>query len=729
MSAPIAPVLLRRLAAVLVAALIVGLGLVVAPLGAADADTVVVQPGDLVVNGGAEQPVTVGWTGSLGRATHGSGGYPASIIVNSSGATGATYPGGNALFTGVGAASVASQTIDLSPSAAAIDNGNVDALLSAYVGGYTTQQDNARVSYVFRDAGAATLATVTFGPVMNADRGMVAGFVPFTATQPLPAGTRDVVITITTQRFVAPANDGYVDNVSLILDAPSPVASPDATTTDQGVAVTLTPYSNDAPGAGAAIIEQSVRLLDGGTPVTSLTTAQGIYVVDPLTGDVEFTPAAAFFGTTTPVPYRITDSSGQIDDSTLTIDVTFVATPGLSIVKSASPSEPSDFTLGTVVTYSFVVTNTGNVDIDDLEIAEDAFTGSGTLPVAVCPVTSLAPDAQTTCTTTYTITADDVAAGGVSNTASASGVPDGFGTRFDSGTSTFDIPVAPAPDIALTKSAVIGASDRAGDPLTYGFRVTNTGNVAVSGVTITETAFTGTGGAPTATCPAGPLEPGGFVDCTATYALTQADVDAGSVDNTATASADPASGGSVTSPSSSATVTIARAPAFTFVKSVDRASVTAVGELLTYTFRIVNTGNVTLTDPVIVEDSFSGAGALSTVTCAATTVIPNGTLDCEATYTTVAADLDEATLANGAQAEIDSPTGAVLVSPVSSVSIPISPPATGPGGPPTAPGLADSGVDPRAPTLFGGALFALGLTLAALGAIVVRRRARRHDLG
>ena len=286
------------------------------------ADPVALQPGELVVNGDAEQPATVGWLGALSRATHGVGGYPAAVIVDNTGLTGETFAGGAGMFFGSGAVSTATQTIDLSASAAAIDNGEVDALLSAYIGGYSTQADNAQVSYAFRDAQSVTLSTVTFGPVLVGDRAGASGFVPFRTTERLAVGTREVVVSMRMVRSIAPANDGYVDNVSLVLDAPSPAATPDTAETKQHVAVTVGPSTNDTPGTGATIVAESVRFFEDDIATTALTTSEGAYEVDVATGAVTFEPAATFLGTTTPVKYRVSDSSGQRAVSTITIEVT-----------------------------------------------------------------------------------------------------------------------------------------------------------------------------------------------------------------------------------------------------------------------------------------------------------------------------------------------------------------------------------------------------------------------
>ncbi len=50
--------------------------------------------------------------------------------------------------------------------------------------------------------------------------------------------------------------------------------------------------------------------------------------------------------------------------------------------------------------------------------------------------------------------------------------------------------------------------------------MTNTGTVSVAGVTITETAFSGSGPIPAATCPEESVLPGAELECTATYDIT-----------------------------------------------------------------------------------------------------------------------------------------------------------------------------------------------------------------
>ena len=99
--------------------------------------------------------------------------------------------------------------------------------------------------------------------------------------------------------------------------------------------------------------------------------------------------------------------------------LTIPAGPALTVVKSVAPASAG--TAGEVVTYSFVVTNTGNTNLTAVSVTDTAFSGTGTPPVISCPVSTLAPGATTTCTATYTVTQADVNAGTVTNTATASG--------------------------------------------------------------------------------------------------------------------------------------------------------------------------------------------------------------------------------------------------------------------------------------------------------------------
>ncbi len=93
--------------------------------------------------------------------------------------------------------------------------------------------------------------------------------------------------------------------------------------------------------------------------------------------------------------------------------VTAVQSPALTIVKSASPTTYS--TVGTLISYSYLVTNSGNITLSGPFTVNDNKTTNES-----CPVTpNLAPGASITCTSSYTITQADLDAGSVTNIASA----------------------------------------------------------------------------------------------------------------------------------------------------------------------------------------------------------------------------------------------------------------------------------------------------------------------
>ena len=288
-------------------------------------------------------------------------------------------------------------------------------------------------------------------------------------------------------------------------------------------------------------------------------------------------------------------------------------TSALTVLKSVNPTTVTG--VGDVVTYTFHVTNTGNVTVSAVAIDETAFSGTGAPPVASCPPGALAPGASVDCTATYTVTQADIDAGSITNTATATATPPAGVTPPVSPPSSATVDAPAAPSLTMVKSASPTAVSAVGDVVTYTFHVTNTGNVTVSAVAIDETAFSGTGTPPVASCPPGALAPGASVDCTATYTVTQADIDAGSITNTATGAATTPNNEPIDSPPSSTTVPVTQTPALTVVKSASPSTVDAVGDVVTYTFHVTNTGNVTLSAVAIDETAFSGAGTPPVATC------------------------------------------------------------------------------------------------------------------
>ncbi len=169
------------------------------------------------------------------------------------------------------------------------------------------------------------------------------------------------------------------------------------------------------------------------------------------------------------------------------------------------------------------------------------------------------------------------------------------------------------------------------------------------------------------------LAPGGVLECTATYQVTQADLDAGAVNNTATATGTPPTGPPLT-PTDTVTVPGTQTPDLTLVKVADKTSVSTVGETITYTFTATNTGNVTadrcdITDPLPDLSALSCESPVGTAVTTPVTLAPGGVLECTATYQVTQADLDAGAVNNTATATGTPPTGPPLT-PTDTVTVP-----------------------------------------------------------
>jgi len=100
----------------------------------------------------------------------------------------------------------------------AIEEGRVTATLSAYIGGWGTHADDLTVTAVFRDELLNDVAVFSIGPVSNADRDNDSRLLYRCATINVPTNAVTAEVVITARRIVGSYNDGYVDNISLVLE-------------------------------------------------------------------------------------------------------------------------------------------------------------------------------------------------------------------------------------------------------------------------------------------------------------------------------------------------------------------------------------------------------------------------------------------------------------------------------------------------------------------------------
>ncbi|RVI57052.1 DUF11 domain-containing protein, partial [Sinorhizobium meliloti] len=204
--------------------------------------------------------------------------------------------------------------------------------------------------------------------------------------------------------------------------------------------------------------------------------------------------------------------------------------------------------LGETISYAFVVENTGNVSMTGVTVDDPLLTNAG-ISVTPGPQT-LAPGGTATFTATYTPSQTDIDAGRVENTATGTGTPPS-GPPVESPPDTVIVPPEQTPALTIEKTGTLNDSDGDGllDPgetINFSFRVQNTGTLTMTGVTVNDPMLTNAGISVTP----GPqtLAPGGTATFTATYAPTQAEIDAGEVENTATATGTPPSGPPTESP-------------------------------------------------------------------------------------------------------------------------------------------------------------------------------------
>ena len=253
---------------------------------------------------------------------------------------------------------------------------------------------------------------------------------------------------------------------------------------------------------------------------------------------------------------------------------------------------------------------------------------------------------------TYTVSQSDIDAG---NKLSTSATADAAETGPVTG--TLDVPVTQDRKIEIEKTASSSTYDTLDQVITYTYKVKNTGNVTLSGQFKVSDDKIDSGTA--FDCGnTNALAPGASKTCTAGYTITQADLNAGSLTNTASAT-----NGTVTSPTGSVTLNADQTSAISIEKTASSSTYDAVDQVITYTYKVKNTGNVTLTGQFKVSDDKINSG--TAFDCGNTDALaPGASKTCTAGYTITQADLNAGSLTNTASATIGaltSPTGTVTL--------------------------------------------------------------------
>jgi hypothetical protein len=98
-----------------------------------------------------------------------------------------------------------------------IDNQTIWFNFSAWIGGYSGQNDNAQVSLTFIDQSNQKVGNLTtLGPVLDATRGSRTALLFRQANGFVPIGARSFIVIVTITRVYGASNDGDIDNIALL---------------------------------------------------------------------------------------------------------------------------------------------------------------------------------------------------------------------------------------------------------------------------------------------------------------------------------------------------------------------------------------------------------------------------------------------------------------------------------------------------------------------------------
>ncbi len=371
----------------------------------------------------------------------------------------------------------------------------------------------------------------------------------------------------------------------------------------------------------------------------------------------------------------VSDESDVLGNDPTVTDV--CQSPSIALIKRGTLNDENGngcTDVDETISYEFEVMNTGNVTLTAVDI-DDLLVNVVGGPIVLAPGQTDA----TTFTAVYSINQVDIDNGSFTNQATAMGTaPDGTVVEDDSDFDTFvdDNPTVTIlcqnASIALIKVGTVMDENGSGcaDPketIDYAFTVMNTGNVTITNIDIDDPLVNVQGGPIT-------LAPGqtDLNSFTATYLITQANINDGFVENQATVSGLDPQSNTVSDDSDDnsfleddPTITplcqdsiIALIKTGTLVDANSNGCVD-LGETIVYDFVVTNLGNVELTNVMVTDPMVAVIGGPIT--------LPAGESDTEtffAEYIVTQEDVDNGSVVNQATVVGTTPEG-IMVSDLS----------------------------------------------------------------
>lgn len=328
-------------------------------------------------------------------------------------------------------------------------------------------------------------------------------------------------------------------------------------------------------------------------------------------------------------------SGGNSTSNQTGVTVPAVQNKALTMLE-ITPSPDVATVPGVVITYTYKFKNSGNVTLTSPYTISDNKVSSGNITCSGAS-NSLAPGNITQCQGSYVITAADVTNGVAVNTAAVKAKFSGVDTPFSNYASA-EVYTSP---IVLT---IIPPNITKADVVTYKYNLRNISTVTYhAAYSVIDNRVSGI------TCPSNSIDPGDTIQCTGTYTITQAMMDAG-VPLTNQASA-TANNGAISSNVANATAVITQTPLVSMITEPSTTLVTLpLPTSINYTYKIKNEGNVTLSAPFNVTN----IGLIGNPTC----TVPSGSIapgviaNCTMTYPLQQGDMDAGSIISTATVKI-----------------------------------------------------------------------------